>query len=65
MQAFALIAILGGAIGNLVDRLVHTQVVDFIQLHIAAYYWPVFNLADSFICLGVFLLFVDMYISKE
>jgi signal peptidase II len=53
--------ILGGALGNLVDRLVHGAVVDFISLHAAGFYWYVFNLADVWICLGVALLLLDFW----
>ena len=56
---FALSMILGGAIGNVVDRLLHGHVVDFIQLHYAGWYFPAFNLADSAITLGAVCLIVD------
>ena len=48
--------IIGGALGNLVDRIIHGAVVDFISLHYAGYYWYVFNLADIWISFGVVLL---------
>jgi len=57
--AFALSFILGGALGNVIDRLVHGFVVDFIQVHWGAAYFPAFNLADSAITLGAILLVVD------
>jgi signal peptidase II len=44
----------GGIIGNLVDRLVHGHVIDFIDLHFGNYTYPTFNVADSGICVGVF-----------
>ena len=44
---FALALILGGAVGNLIDRIVFGAVVDFLHFHVAQYYWPAFNLADS------------------
>lgn len=56
---FALAMILGGAIGNVIDRLVHGHVIDFIQLHYAGAYFPSFNVADSAITLGAVLLIVD------
>jgi signal peptidase II len=56
--AFSLIA--GGAVGNLVDRLRYTEVVDFIQWYVKDYYWPSFNIADSAISAGVVLLVIDM-----
>jgi len=52
--AFALV--LGGALGNLYDRLMLGYVVDFVQLHAAGYYWPAFNVADSAISVGVAML---------
>lgn len=51
--------ILGGAIGNLIDRLHYGYVIDFIQCHIKDYYWPVFNIADSAICVGALLLLIS------
>jgi signal peptidase II len=57
--AFALSMILGGALGNVVDRLLHGHVVDFIQVHYGGWYFPSFNLADSAITLGAALLIVD------
>src|SRR5262249_4020051 len=55
----ALALVLGGALGNLWDRLTLGQVVDFVQLHAAGYYWPAFNVADSVITLGVLMLVWD------
>ncbi len=49
-------AVLGGAIGNLVDRLVYGEVIDFLSLHWNGFYWPAFNVADSFITVGVVVL---------
>ena len=51
--------ILGGAIGNLIDRFVHGAVVDFIDIYYQQFHWPAFNVADSAITLGTFLLIVD------
>ncbi len=51
--------ILGGAIGNLIDRIVHDQVTDFIDWYYKAYHWPAFNVADSFICLGVTVIIIE------
>ena len=45
----------GGIVGNLVDRIVHKHVIDFIDLHFGSYVYPTFNVADSGICVGVFL----------
>lgn len=57
--ATALALILGGAIGNLIDRAWLGQVIDFIQLYYQHWYWPAFNLADSAITLGAVLLVLD------
>ena len=50
--AFGLLC--GGIVGNLIDRLAHGHVIDFIDLHFSAYTYPTFNVADSAICIGVF-----------
>ena len=57
--SWALALILGGAIGNVVDRLLHGYVVDFIQVHHSGWYFPSFNVADSAITVGAILLIVD------
>ena len=49
--------IAGGAIGNVIDRVIHGKVIDFIDVHYNEYHWPTFNMADSFIFIGV-LLFI-------
>ncbi len=64
-EAFALAFILGGALGNLYDRIVLGHVVDFIVVHYKENYWPAFNLADSAITLGAAVLIIDMLFSKE
>jgi signal peptidase II len=56
----ALSLILGGAIGNLYDRVVYRYVVDFLEVHIAHYHWPDFNVADSAIVAGACLLLLEM-----
>jgi signal peptidase II len=48
--------IIGGAIGNIVDRVKYGAVFDFIDFHVASYHWPAFNIADSFVCIGALLL---------
>ena len=55
-QTIALSAILGGALGNLTDRLLRGHVVDFLDFHYAQYHWPAFNLADVWITTGAALL---------
>jgi len=61
--AFSLIA--GGAVGNLIDRLRYTEVVDFIQWYVKDHYWPSFNIADSAISVGVTLLVIDMLFTQK
>ena len=57
--------ILGGAVGNLLDRVRFGYVVDFLDFSISGHHWPAFNVADSAICIGVALLFLDMLGSDE
>jgi len=57
----ALGLILGGVVGNLIDRVVHHHVVDFLQFYIFSYPFPAFNVADSGICSGVGLMFVQSF----
>ena len=57
--SFAMACILGGAIGNVVDRLMHGYVVDFVQLHWRGWYFPAFNVADSAITIGAACLILD------
>ncbi len=57
--AFAMSCVLGGAIGNVIDRLVHGYVVDFLQFHHAGWYFPSFNVADSAITIGAISLILD------
>ncbi|MBI3301230.1 MAG: lipoprotein signal peptidase [Deltaproteobacteria bacterium] len=52
----AIAAILGGALGNLIDRIRYGEVVDFLLFHWSGYYWPAFNVADSCITVGVIVL---------
>jgi len=59
IYSLALSLILGGALGNLIDRLLLGAVVDFLHFHVAQYYWPAFNLADSAITCGAGLLIWD------
>lgn len=57
--AIAIGAIIGGALGNAVDRLHHGAVADFLDFHLGRWHWPAFNLADSAIVLGVAVLLID------
>lgn len=57
--ASALAMILGGAIGNVIDRALNGYVIDFIQVYYQTYYWPAFNIADSAIVVGAAILIID------
>ena len=61
----ALSPILGGALGNLWDRITLGHVVDFLDFHVSNYHWPAFNVADSAIFLGAMLLILDSFRRKE
>jgi signal peptidase II len=55
----------GGALGNLWDRFNYGHVIDFIQVYVSHYSWPVFNIADSAICVGAVMLFIDALRKKD
>lgn len=57
--------VLGGAIGNLLDRLISGQVVDFLDFHVGSHHWPAFNLADSAIVVGAMMLLLKFYFAKS
>jgi signal peptidase II len=61
LTSVALALILGGAIGNLYDRIRYHYVVDFIEVHIHHYHWPDFNVADSCIVIGACLLMIEIF----
>ena len=64
--SYALGLIIGGALGNVIDRFQNAAVADFLDLHIAQYHWPAFNLADSSVFIGVaILVFDDLIFSKS
>jgi len=63
--AVALSLVLGGAIGNVWDRIAHGYVVDFIDVYYGEWHWPAFNVADSAICVGAALLILDALFNKE
>ena len=60
LASLSLALILGGAVGNLIDRLRYGMVVDFLLVHVYQYHWPAFNVADSAISVGVGLMLLDM-----
>ena len=61
VTSVALALILGGAFGNLYDRIRYHYVIDFLEVHIVHYHWPDFNVADSCICIGAFLLLIEIF----
>ncbi len=63
--AWGLALILGGAIGNLIDRSLYGHVIDFIDVYYRSWHWPAFNIADSAIFLGACMLILDMFTHKE
>lgn len=64
-EALALALILGGALGNVYDRVLLGYVVDFVVVHYQNYYWPAFNIADAAITVGAGVLIFDMLFSKD
>ena len=65
IKKYALLMIFGGAIGNLFDRIYYKAVPDFIDLHINNFHWFIFNIADIFITIGVFLMILSEFIVKS
>lgn len=63
--AYAVSLIIGGALGNLIDRMQNAAVADFLDFHIASYHWPAFNLADSCVFIGVMILLFEDLITKK
>lgn len=61
----SLALIFSGAVGNLIDRVRLGEVIDFLDAHWYSHHWPAFNVADSLICVGVFLLAVDMLLEEK
>ncbi len=60
LASVSLALILGGAVGNLIDRLRYGMVVDFLLVHVYQYHWPAFNVADSAISVGVMMMVLDL-----
>ncbi len=65
MTILALSLILGGAVGNLIDRLRFKEVIDFLDFYIGGYHWPAFNMADSAITVGTFLIVVTLFFGHK
>nr|WP_208123249.1 signal peptidase II [Facilibium subflavum] len=65
ITALSLALILGGALGNLYDRLYHGYVIDFLDFHINQYHWPAFNIADSAICVGAAVLIIISFTNNK
>jgi signal peptidase II len=65
LEVISLSLILGGAIGNLIDRLIFGYVIDFLDVYYQSYHWPAFNIADSAICIGAVLLILDSFKKKD
>ena len=63
--SFALFFIISGALGNLIDRLNHKAVIDFIDIHINNFHWPTFNFADSYITIGAFIYIFTIFTSQK
>ena len=65
-KKYSLLMILGGALGNLYDRVKYSAVPDFIDIHIGNFHWFIFNVADIFISLGVIcLIYAELFFKKE
>lgn len=57
--------IIGGAIGNLIDRIRFGAVADFLDFYLGDYHWPAFNVADSIVCIGVFMILVESLVVRK
>lgn len=64
-RVFALLLLCSGVLGNCVDRLFRNAVVDFLEFHVGRFYWPSFNIADTCICVGVFLFIISSLVRPE
>lgn len=65
LVAVSLTLILGGALGNAIDRATRGYVVDFVDVHLGGWHWPAFNVADSAITIGAALLLLDMFLKMR
>jgi len=64
LELTALSFVIGGAIGNNIDRVIRGYVIDFIDMYIKSHHWPTYNIADSFITIGVILLIISIWRGK-
>lgn len=65
-DTIAFASIIGGAVGNLIDRINYGAVIDFLDFHIGDLHWPAFNIADSAVCVGVFIYILnDIFLKKN
>jgi signal peptidase II len=65
LSRLGLSLVLGGALGNLYDRLLRGEVTDFLDVYIGEYHWPAFNVADSAISVGVGLVLLDLWLARR
>jgi signal peptidase II len=65
LSALAFGLIIGGAVGNIYDRFAYGAVADFFDFHIGGYHWPAFNIADSAITIGVVLILLEAFLTRE
>jgi len=65
LHAVSISLILGGAIGNLIDRIWLGHVIDFLDVYYGSHHWPIFNIADSAITVGVVLLIIDLFFNNH
>ena len=63
-NVFGLSIVLGGAIGNLIDRIRYGKVVDFVDFNIGSFHWPAFNVADSALTVGIIIILVVSFLRK-
>lgn len=64
-MSIALSLVAGGALGNLWDRIQYGHVIDFIEVYAGQFYWPVFNIADSAVCIGAVMLFLHSFMKQS
>lgn len=64
-EGHALVFIMGGAIGNIIDRLYHGYVIDFVDFYVKSWHWWTFNIADSFITVGAAILLISIFFERK